>query len=78
MKRNLQVRNSISTNGRVSTKTFAGMPHIVVSGVGHIVADSVMNDIYYTRDSVQALADELSGPNVYINAPVGHPEYEGP
>lgn len=65
------------TNNLVSKREFGGVMHTVVSGVGHIVSDSVMNGLYYPKDVVESLAKSLSGENVFINAPLGHPEYEG-
>ena len=77
MQRSIQVRNSAQTSGLVSYRDFAGIPHTVVSGVGHIVADAVMNGILYPLSAVSELCDKLSGPNVYINAPLRHPEIDG-
>lgn len=79
MKKKLRV-NSISResiSGRVSTREFEGIGHIVVSGVGHIVCDSVMNGILYSKEVVETMAKALSNANAYINAPIGHPSIGG-
>jgi hypothetical protein len=55
---------------KVARRKIFGSEHIVVEGSGSIVADTVMNGIYYPREEVMKLASETTG---IIHAPASHP-----
>lgn len=70
-KKGLHVNSALMVNVKVTEKTIYGARHIVVEGAGSIVADSVMNDIYYPLEEVQKLANSTVGD---IHAPSAHPK----
>lgn len=49
-----------------------GATHIVISGVGSMICDTVMNGVLYTSESIINLVDKLKGKT--IHAPSSHPE----
>jgi len=72
MKRLLQTRNKLTTNkSLVSRKDIRGKEHIVVSGVSHMIGDSVMNQISYSLDETIKLSNSLGNKRVVM--PSSHP-----
>lgn len=72
MKRLLQTRNKLTTNkDHVSRKKIRNKDHIVVSGVSHMIGDSVMNQISYPLDETVKLSNSLG--NKRIVMPSSHP-----
>lgn len=67
----LNVVNTIKANQEISEKIIRGKKHIVVHGVTHMIADTVMNDIYYSREEVEILCNSLE--NQQIIMPAEHP-----
>lgn len=72
-KKGLHVNSALMVNVNVTEKTIYGANHIVIEGAGSIVADSVMNDIYYPLEEVVKLANATVGD---IHAPSAHPKDE--
>lgn len=66
----LHLNSSLTTNTVITNKSIYGANHIVVEGAGSIICDTVMNDIYYMKEEVVALANRTNGD---IHAPSGHP-----
>lgn len=67
----LNVVNTIKSNQEVSEKIIRGKKHTVVHGVTHMIADTVMNGIYYPREEVELLCHSLE--NQQIIMPAEHP-----
>ncbi len=66
----LHINSSLTANAIITNKVIYGADHIVVEGAGSIIADTVMNGIYYPRDEVEKLAAATNGD---IHAPSAHP-----
>jgi len=66
----LHLNSSLTANAIITNKEVYGANHIVIEGAGSIIADTVMNGIFYPRDEVIALANRTKAD---IHAPSGHP-----
>ena len=69
-RKGLHLNSNLLANAVITNKSIYGADHIVVEGAGSIIADTVMNGIYYPRDEVEKLAANTTGD---IHAPSGHP-----
>lgn len=69
-RKGLHLNSSLTSNAVITNKSIYGANHIVIEGAGSIVADTVMNGIFYPRDEVEALANRTTGD---IHAPSSHP-----
>lgn len=54
----------------ITTAEFFGKKHIVIEGVGSMIADTVMNGILYTREAIEDLAANTKD---FVHAPSSHP-----
>lgn len=66
----LHLNSNLTANAVITNKSIYGADHIVVEGAGSIICDTVMNEIYYIKEEVVALANRT---NSDIHAPSGHP-----
>lgn len=69
-RKGLHLNSSLTSNAVITNKSIYGANHIVVEGAGSIIADTVMNGIFYPRDEVEKLAANTNGD---IHAPSAHP-----
>ncbi len=66
----LHLNSSLTANAIITNKEIYGADHIVIEGAGSIIADTVMNDIFYPKSEVIALANRTKSD---LHAPSGHP-----
>ncbi len=71
-KRLLQTISTFTVNkDRISRKNVRDKEHIVISGVGHMIGDAVMNRIHYPMSETKLLANSLGNKRVVM--PSSHP-----
>lgn len=63
--------NSKAKTKNVSNKNFHGADHIVIEGVGSMIAGTVMNDILYNKEAINEMIGQIKG---NIHAPLAHPQ----
>lgn len=74
-KKLLQTRNLIQVNkDMVSRQNVREKEHIIVKGMTHMLLDTTMNGIYYPKDEVKLLADNIGSDRVTM--PSSHPTGE--
>lgn len=59
--------------GRITEQYIFGAKHLVIEGTGSIIANTVMNDIFYPEEELIQIAKNGKG---WIHAPNGHPTDE--
>ena len=61
----------------ISSRTFEGVEHVVISGAKHMIGDSVMNGILYPASEMEVLRQQLNEHDSFVPAPAEHPTANG-